>query len=248
MGFAEEDHSLAIVGGLESTRRKLQRTILEENGPQVVDLWRTSLKLLTHVRRLLPQHEASTDTTPALTHQHLESDSPEPARDPPPRTPTPKQQQQIYASTPKQPQQTYASRLVIGSAEKLGAAVSSPLVSPQIFHHPRRRHENVSFHSNSSSPQSVINGNARAMVLKAAKHMRASDEEVTGGMPVSVWIRTLRALCDPEHVLSQRQVDGIVSWARNRRTLATEADGVGKSESVQIWRVLEGMGCLSYED
>lgn len=236
-GIAEEDQSLAIVGGLESTRRKLQRTILEETGPQIVDLWRTSLKLLTYIRKLLPHREAPLDTTPALSDQRSVSDSPELVRDSLPRTPTPKQEQQ-----------TYASKLVIQNAEKFGTGVSSPPGTPQVFRHPRRRHENVSFHSDSSSPQSTMNGHARAAIVKAAMHMTQADVEITGRIPVTAWIRILRLLCDPDGVLCQRQVDGITSWARNRRTLAIEADGLGKSDSVQIWRVLEGMGCLSYDD
>ena len=73
-------------------------------------------------------------------------------------------------------------------------------------------------------------------------------EDIIAGLPLAAWVEILRMVCDPTDVLASKQVDGTLNWARDRTTLAIEAEGVGKSRSVQIWRALEGMGCLSYED
>jgi len=60
-------------------------------------------------------------------------------------------------------------------------------------------------------------------------------------------VRILRELVDPRRVLSEAQVTSVVTYARDKRTLATERDTTHKDESVQKWHVLEGLGCLSYE-
>lgn len=67
-----------------------------------------------------------------------------------------------------------------------------------------------------------------------------------GAMPEEAWIKILGVLADPAGVLSQDQKFSIVAYAKDRSTLAQEAVSIGKPDSVQIWRVLDAMGCLSY--
>ena len=46
--------------------------------------------------------------------------------------------------------------------------------------------------------------------------------------------------------MNERQKLAIVKWAMDRGTLGREMDTLGKAGSAQIWKVLEGMGCLAY--
>ena len=48
-------------------------------------------------------------------------------------------------------------------------------------------------------------------------------------------------------VVNEKQRRAIVKWAMDRGTLGREMDTLGKAGSAQIWKVLEGMGCLAYE-
>lgn len=78
--------------------------------------------------------------------------------------------------------------------------------------------------------------------------MTEANNEKIGGLPVIAWTNIIRQICDPDHVLNDKHVNGIMTWGRDKRTLAMEVEVLGKPESVQIWRVLEGMRCLSYDD
>lgn len=243
----DDERAVIASEGLDSTRRKVQRTIIADHGPNTVELWRVALQMLTHVRRVLPQSNPRA-VTPVLREREPQAVSPHKRQSPGalPRTPSPYDQQQ--------PTETYASKLVVDTADLVGPPLArGAMRDPTKFRHPRARHENFSFHSNSSSPQSTINGNARKAVQKEAKQMtkRPAEHkrpEVIGGLSPSAWVEVFRRKCDPEGVLTQRQVDDIVSWARDKRTLVTEGESVGKPESIQIWRVLEGMSCLTYGD
>ena len=67
-------------------------------------------------------------------------------------------------------------------------------------------------------------------------------------MPQHIWRRIVAlAIGGPEDTLSERQMNKIFAWAVDRGTLDIERDRLGKSESAQIWMVLDVMGCLSYE-
>lgn len=47
--------------------------------------------------------------------------------------------------------------------------------------------------------------------------------------------------------MGRTQQSNVLRWAVDRRTLARELESLGKPESAQIWKVLDGMGCLAYE-
>jgi len=54
-------------------------------------------------------------------------------------------------------------------------------------------------------------------------------------------------MADPLASLSDSQIERIVEFAKDRATLASEAEALGKPDSVQIWKVLDGMGSLAYD-
>lgn len=67
-------------------------------------------------------------------------------------------------------------------------------------------------------------------------------------LPQHIWRRIVAFAIDgPKDTLSEQQMNKIFAWAVDRNTLGIERDRLGKSESAQIWMVLDGMGCLSYE-
>ena len=72
------------------------------------------------------------------------------------------------------------------------------------------------------------------------------DKTLHGRLPVRVWRGVLAELADPNCILTAQQVKSAFAYARDRRTLAVEMEYLGKTNSIQIWRVLEAMGCLAY--
>lgn len=78
--------------------------------------------------------------------------------------------------------------------------------------------------------------------------MTDAEPEMIGRLPINALVTILTMLCDPHGALSERQVKNVIHWGRDRETLATEAEVLGKPGSVQMWRVLDGMGCLSYDE
>lgn len=69
-----------------------------------------------------------------------------------------------------------------------------------------------------------------------------------GPLPENAWESVIAALADPHNVLSRRQREAVMAWGRDRRTLAVEAEGKGKPDAVQMWKVLDGMGCLAFDE
>ena len=76
--------------------------------------------------------------------------------------------------------------------------------------------------------------------------MSESDRRMVGRFPLPVWITILRSVADPQGVLTERHVDSIASYGCNRQTLQDERGRLGDSDSVQVWKALDRMGCLMY--
>ncbi|KAI5777507.1 hypothetical protein EDC01DRAFT_732399 [Geopyxis carbonaria] len=68
-----------------------------------------------------------------------------------------------------------------------------------------------------------------------------------GNLSEDVWISIIKKTADSNQLLSSDQCLRIVVWAKSRETLEKERELAGKLPSVQIWKVLDGMGCLSYD-
>jgi len=52
---------------------------------------------------------------------------------------------------------------------------------------------------------------------------------------------------DANGIMSVNQQRQMLGWAMDRNTLARERDNLGLPLAGQVWRVLEGTGCLAYE-
>lgn len=214
---------------LESLRRKIQRSIIEELGPVNIQMWRAALKLLALVRRTMitirpviivspPKADESLDRRPKASYQSIK-----------------------YS--------TYASKLILPTVQKAAPAsavngVSATASTPHVMGCPTRRGHRSSGSCSSDSMSQ------RATIHEAGRFREAPGEarpELIGPLPARAWEMLLGTLADPRRVLSEHQRKQVFIWGRDRRTLATEAEGLGKPTSVQIWRVLEGMGCLAYD-
>ena len=76
--------------------------------------------------------------------------------------------------------------------------------------------------------------------------MANDDPVMIGRLPERAWALVLAQITDPDGVLSSEHVRSAVAYARDRRSLKQEMEWLGKADGVQVWRVLEAMGCLAY--
>lgn len=68
-----------------------------------------------------------------------------------------------------------------------------------------------------------------------------------GGLGDPVWAYIIALATEAMGIVSSAQQVAIVGWGADRGTLHREMDTLGKAESAQTWKVLDGMGCLMYE-
>ena len=66
--------------------------------------------------------------------------------------------------------------------------------------------------------------------------------------PEGVWTRILAHTAGADGILSSAQQRAVVRWAMDKSTLNEEMGALGKTEQQQIWKVLNGMKCLAYDD
>lgn len=67
------------------------------------------------------------------------------------------------------------------------------------------------------------------------------------GFHKEVWRQILAIAAGAEDIMSEAQQRLVLRWAMDKGTLGRERESLGLKESAQIWKVLEGMGCLAYE-
>lgn len=67
------------------------------------------------------------------------------------------------------------------------------------------------------------------------------------GFSEEVWRRIMAIAAGAEDVMSEAQQRSVLRWAMDRGTLSKERESLGLKDSAQIWKVLEGMGCLAYK-
>ena len=144
---------------------------------------------------------------------------------------------------------TYASRVVLDPMDNNNTilAITDTAdcpVKPTVFRS-RKRRDSFSVGSDISV---VSDSPSKTMVLDAPIELLPMSPKMMGGLPEEAWKVILGMLVDEEGILSRRQRQAVLEYSRSRRTLHEEAGSRGKADSVQTWRVLEAMGCLSYDE
>lgn len=96
----------------------------------------------------------------------------------------------------------------------------------------------------------VANDNISASALKRWKTTTQSyqrDSNSFKQLPEDVLIRLIRFATDTCGVLSDRQQLQVFRYAKDKMNVQEELAILGKEESVQVWTVLDRIGCLTYE-
>ncbi|MCJ1432951.1 hypothetical protein MMC27_002309 [Xylographa pallens] len=222
----QSNHITSRAGELHRARSRIEGDVLRDVGPQSNDLWRSSLKMLSVSRTLLLQPKK------------------------PPREVTStgkirKAERKPLLSNPSHAMKTAFP--ILPSSTPL--APGNPN-QPIIFKLPHRRKD--SFDPLDLKMTRAVSRTATLVTEPPAMFQRPKNDNeyrspLPGGLDERLWARIISLACGCTGILNAEQALAVVKWARDRASLQREMEALGKAESAQVWRVLEGIGCLAYE-
>lgn len=82
---------------------------------------------------------------------------------------------------------------------------------------------------------------------KLASKIQEEEPPLLGNLPFELWVKIIAFVADPDRLLSGRQLLYLCKWGKSRESLQKELLAIGKLRHQQIWRVLDGAVCTSYE-
>ena len=233
-------HNTASFTGieLERARHRVQGDTLRDAGQQNNDLWRTSLKMLSLSRTicLMPRNErpqnpirylegARPSTSPeraSIRTKHSGDDFNFPA------LPNP-------LSKPLRP--------LTPSAPLAPANPNQPLT--RRFH--QHQKDSITFMTPITTPPPLSAIRTPLPTLPRPREQDTYRSSLPLSFPAGVWRRILALSADAGDILSEAQQRSVLRWGMDRGTLSRERESLGLAEHAQIWKVLDGMGCLAYE-
>ncbi|OCL14573.1 hypothetical protein AOQ84DRAFT_21349 [Glonium stellatum] len=205
---------------LESSRKKFQRGIIE--GHETVDLWGTALRMLVYARAILLQSR----TNPSASTN-------------------------CGASLERPTTANFSAGLT--SSDKPGLIPNNRNVSSTNIRPSGIDYTNIpGGHSSSVCVSLIEERDAKARLKITPANIVLYDRDVrnaknVGNLSDEVWQRIIACAACAEGILSSEQRKRVIRWGEDRTDLGTEGELSGKGQSVQIWNVLEKMGCLTYE-
>ncbi|MCJ1311676.1 hypothetical protein MMC25_005349 [Agyrium rufum] len=219
-------------GDLDRARSRIQGNALRDKGPQSNDLWHASLKMLTYTRAIMLK--------PSGRNAQL------------PERPDPDTFSQLHRamSNIQLHQNTNtASPLTISNPNLPmfdgGYHRAQPDYRPGISKAPSRRKMSIP-PGLMMTPITSPCSNISRLPSGSERPVPAYRSRFPKGLSWSIWKDILCLAAGGKGVLDERQVESVLRWGRDRKTLERKRESLGKMESVQMWRVLEGMGCLEY--
>ncbi|KAI4136007.1 MAG: hypothetical protein LQ347_000184 [Umbilicaria vellea] len=243
---------------LDRARSRIQGNVLRDFGASSVDLWRVSLKMLTLSRAiLLSAAERTRHVRESETESYGLRQMPPPAQ--PPQPPQPAQ--------PAQPVQhlwpVFSTDLNDGgfpplpsSSIRAGVAPprrseTTPLKSGNPSHPVTSRH--VHRPKKSVNPTARLSGFEPPTMVDTNVVTSRTDEQqpyrshLPYGFSEDIWMRIISIVAGADGIVNITQQRSILRWAMDSMTLIKEREALGKPKSAQIWRLLEGIGCLAYD-
>ncbi|MCJ1246378.1 hypothetical protein MMC30_003585 [Trapelia coarctata] len=211
---------------LNRARSRIQGDSLRDLGLRSNDLWCVSLKMLAVARIVLLEPKKK-----QVSPLRIDSRS---------------------ADTPKSLlSSSNSARTAAGRLPSLSIPLApgnpNHLMFPKL---PQRRKESIvspSLVMTPAAPPAVEKTHELPVRPKPLKKSLSYRTQLLGELDESTWGRIVSLACGGVGIVSKDQSVAVVRWARDRGSLEREMEALGKAESAQIWRVLEGMGCLAYE-
>ncbi len=228
-------NKICISAELDRARSRIQGNFLEKFGPQSNDLWRTALKMLTLCRDIHPVADKKQAAVGAKRPETLPEAAPRTSK-PRPLSVTP-----LAAKNPNQnltvpfggQWRLDNSRLVpVTLPVKPGLTVVTKTAPPLPIPH-----------SSPSTPPTTTRTDSTEPELPTNPYR----SKLPCGFSEDVWRQIMATAAGAEGIMSETQQRSVLRWAMDCGTLSKEKMFLGLKESAQIWKVLDGMGCLAYE-
>ncbi|KAL8819341.1 MAG: hypothetical protein Q9223_002194 [Gallowayella weberi] len=218
--------SEAIYNELDRARSRVQGNTLRDEGVQSNDLWRTVIRMLGICRMLCPPHKEETQAS---------NPEEEPVS---PRQPV---QNPEFPALPKAHSKAFVGYLDPWAPPLVAKSPNLP-VTPQA----KRQQLKIKTATPSPFPADTTSPTAASPKIGTSQ-MIPYRSDLPHGLPEHAWTRIMGQCLGADRYMSRNQQRNVLQWAIDRRTVGKEMESLGKPESAQIWKVLEGMGCLAYE-
>ncbi|MCJ1472197.1 hypothetical protein MMC13_000844 [Lambiella insularis] len=219
---------------LQRARSRIQGDTLRDNGSQSNDLWRKSLKMLSVSRTILLEPRKMAGDHGKIEPREVPKISDiDRSRAFEPRP--------IF-STPSYAMKTAFPRLA--PLKPLASANPNQQIVLRLPH--RTKGSTVQPSHVMTSAVSPTDMRTATSVHKTPNNVDSYRSTQVGGLDDRLWSKIISLACRANGILSTDQALAVVKWARDRGTLEREMEALGKAENTQVWKVLEGMGCLAY--
>ncbi|KAL8674417.1 MAG: hypothetical protein Q9168_001209 [Polycauliona sp. 1 TL-2023] len=223
---------------LDRARSRIQGNILKDIGVQSNGIWRTALGLLAICRILCPRKPPPKEEVQVTIAEEVHISPPPP---PPVQDTAQIANDSAFPALPK-----VRTKPFVGYLDPWAPPLASK--SPNIPTTPQPKRQPLKIKTTTPSPFPTGTASPTAVSPKTGGlPVQPYRSELPGGLPDKAWARIMGEHLAADRFMSQTQQRNVLSWAVDRRTLAKEMESLGKPESAQIWKVLEGMGCLAYE-
>ncbi|KAL8699696.1 MAG: hypothetical protein Q9201_005858 [Fulgogasparrea decipioides] len=216
----------AIKVELDRARSRIQGETLKEAGVQSHDLWRTSLQMLVFCRTLCPLRQEELHALPKP--QQVKPGAVQLVHDP------------DFPTLPK------SKKPFVGYLDPFSPALAAENTNASVT--PKSKKPLPKLKTATPSPLSLTTTSPTSASPKTRMQQHNPyRSDLLFGLSEAAWARIIGYHVGAKRYMNERQQCSVLKWAVDRRTLTREMESLGKPESVQIWKVLEGMGCLAYE-
>ncbi|KAL8655598.1 MAG: hypothetical protein Q9226_002981 [Calogaya cf. arnoldii] len=232
----ELTRSEALHVEMDRARSRIQGNILKDIGVQSNDLWRTALRMLSICRILCPPKPPPEEVQiPKAEEVHL-------SPPPPVQDPVQKANDSAFPALPKA-----RTKPFVGYLDPWAPPLAPK--SPNVPGTPQPKKLSLKVKTTTSNPHPTTTNSPKAVSPKTgALPVQPCKSDLPRGLPEKAWARIIGEYLAADRFMSRNQQRSVLQWAVDRRTLAKEMEWLGKPESAQIWKVLEGTGCLAYEE
>ena len=220
----QSNHITSRAGELHRARSRIEGDVLRDAGSQSNDLWRSSLKMLSVSRTLLLQPKPPREVTATGKIRRTER-------------------------KPLSCNSSYAIKTAFPTLPASTPLAPSNPNQPIVLKLPHRRKD--SFDRLDLKMTRAVSRTGTIATEPPAMFQRPPNDNnyrspLPGGLDERLWARIISLACGCTGILNAEQALAVVRWARDRASLRREMEALGKAESAQVWRVLEGIGCLAY--
>ena len=239
---AEKAISAQNMTSLDRARSRIQGDALQEAGPLSNDLWRVALKVLCLGRDIQVQEKKEPPPVPKAKAPVIKTLS----------VPGPRLKSLTIKSPMPLTSERDANRPVVpwGKFSQKSSSIPqslniSPTSSQQVTFGGREKVPPVDPRNIRIQPLVHTAAPSRAVSLSAKN--KIYQTRLPCGFSEDVWRRIIGLAAGADGIMSEDQQRSMLSWAMNRKTLSKESEILGLTLASQIWRVLEGTRCLTYD-